>query len=61
MGLEAKFVINRIAQSLLATQIPFRSLHADVPKQELNLLELAAGHVPETGASAAEIVGRNVW
>jgi hypothetical protein len=34
-GLEAEFVINGIAQSLLAPQITFRGLHADVPEQEL--------------------------
>ena len=45
LWLEAEFVINGIAQSLLATQIPFGCLHANVSEQELNLLELATGQV----------------
>jgi hypothetical protein len=60
LGLEAKFVINGIAQSLLAPEIALRGLHADVPEQELDLVEFAAGQVAQTGARAAEIVGRNI-
>ncbi len=60
LGLEAKLVTNGIAQPLLATQVPFRGLHADVPEQELDLLEFSTGQVTQAGASATEIVGRDI-
>jgi hypothetical protein len=39
--LQAEFVVHGLAQLLPATQIPFSCLYADVPEQELNLLEFA--------------------
>jgi hypothetical protein len=40
--LNAEFVVDGITQSLLAAQIPFGRLHADVPSwQELDLLEFS--------------------
>ena len=35
-------VIHRFSESLLATQVALSCLHADVPKQKLDLLKLAA-------------------
>jgi hypothetical protein len=43
-------IVDGIAQSLLAAQIPFGCLDADVPEQELYLLELASGLVTQTSA-----------
>jgi hypothetical protein len=41
-GLQTDLVINRFSQSLLAAQVTLSRLHADVPEQELDLLQLAA-------------------
>ena len=41
----SEFVVNGATQPLLAAQIPFGRLNRDVPEQELNLVEFAAGEV----------------
>ena len=41
-GFKTDLVIDRFSQSLFATQVALGCLHADMPKQELNLLELPA-------------------
>jgi hypothetical protein len=38
-------VVNGIPQSLFAAQIPFGHLHAELPEQELDLLEFSPGVV----------------
>ena len=43
--LDAHFVIDCYAQSLLAAEVPLRCLDRDVSEQELNLIEFAAGEV----------------
>ena len=39
---QANPIIHRVSKSLLATQVAFRCLHRNVPKQELNLLKFSA-------------------
>ncbi|HZQ55187.1 MAG TPA: hypothetical protein VFB14_23510 [Bryobacteraceae bacterium] len=42
---KAEVVANGIPQSLFAARIPFGRLHAEVPEQELDLLEFSVGVV----------------
>ena len=47
---QANPIIHHVSKSLLATQVAFRCLYRNVPKQELNLLQFAAGLVTEPSA-----------
>jgi hypothetical protein len=40
--LKTDFVVDRISEPLLAAEVAFRCLNADVAEQELNLFELPA-------------------
>jgi hypothetical protein len=51
-------IIHRVAETLLAAQVPLRRLHRDMPQKELNLLQFTAGLMAKTGASPAKIVRR---
>ncbi len=50
-------IVDRIPKPLLASQIALRRLNADVPEQELNLLQFSACFVAQTGTRAAKVVG----
>ena len=56
---EADFVVDRISEPLLAAQISLRGLDADMSEQELDLLELPAGLMTQTGTGATQIVRSN--
>ena len=58
--LKPDFVIDRISESLLAAEVPFRCLDADVTEQELNLFKLPACLMTQTGARTTKIVRRNL-
>ena len=61
--LQADVIVDRIPESLLASQVPFRRLHRNVPQQELDLLQFAASLMAQTGSSPPEVVrgqGRNL-
>jgi hypothetical protein len=48
-------IVDGIAQSLFAAQIPFRCLYADVPEQELYLLEFSSCLVAKSRACSPEM------
>jgi len=61
--LQADVIVDRIPESLFATQVPFRRLHRNVPQQELNLLQFTASLMALAGASPSEVMrgqGRNL-
>jgi hypothetical protein len=41
-GSKTDFAVDRISESLLAAEVPFRCLTADVTEQELNIARKAA-------------------
>jgi hypothetical protein len=41
-GLKTNFVVDRISEPLLASEVAFRCLNADVAEQELNLFKFPA-------------------
>ena len=49
-------VVHGLSESLCAAQVPLGSLDGHVAEQKLNLLQLAACCVAETGARAAAVV-----
>src|SRR5450756_414575 len=57
--LKTDFVVDRISEPLLAAEVPFRCLNADVTEQELNLFKLPACLMTQTGAGTTKIVRRN--
>jgi len=54
-------IVHGVPQSLFAPQIAFRCLYADVPEQELYLLEFSSYLVAESRACSPKIVRRNAW
>jgi hypothetical protein len=52
-------LVNGSAKALLAPQVPLGGLNRHVSQQELDLLQLAAGSVAQTGAGPAGVVGRD--
>jgi hypothetical protein len=54
--LDADRIVDRIPESLFAPQIALSRLNADVPEQELNLLQFSARFVAQAGARAAEVM-----
>jgi hypothetical protein len=60
LGFKPDVVVDSIPQSLFAAEVSFGRLDADVPEQELNLLEFAARQMAETSACAAKVVWCNV-
>jgi hypothetical protein len=57
--LKTDFVVDRVSEPLLAPEVPFRCLNADVTQQELNLFKLPACLMTQTGAGTTKIVRRN--
>jgi len=57
---EAKAIVHRVSQILLATEIALGGLHRCMPQQELNLLQLSAAAVAQLRAGSAQIVGSNM-
>ena len=53
VGLQRKPIIHRVAET-----VPLRRLHRDMPKKELNLLQLTAGLMTKTGTSPTKVVWR---
>lgn len=53
--LDAHPVIDGVAQLLLASEVALGGLDRDVPEQELDLIQFAAGQVAEPRASAADM------
>jgi hypothetical protein len=53
VGLQRKPIIHRVAET-----VPLRRLHRDMPKKELNLLQLPAGLMTKTGTSPTKVVWR---
>jgi hypothetical protein len=45
--------IDGAANVLLASQVSFRSLNGDIPQKELDLIELSAAEMTQTGTCAA--------
>jgi hypothetical protein len=58
---QANPIIHRVSKSLFATQVAFRCLHRNVPKQELNLLQFSAGLVTEPSACPPKVVRCKGW
>jgi hypothetical protein len=56
--LKADFVVDCISEPLLAAEITFRCLNADMTEQELNLFKLSARLVIQTGAGTAKVMRR---
>jgi hypothetical protein len=56
--LKTDFVVGRISDPLLAAEVSFRCLNADVSEQELNLFKLPACLMTQTGAGTTKIVRR---
>jgi hypothetical protein len=48
------------SESLLAAQVLFCSLNADMAEQELNLLQFAAGDVTQARTGPTKVMGRNL-
>jgi len=58
VGLQPNPIIHRLAETLFAAQVRLRRLHRDMPKKELNLLQLTAGLMTKTGTSPTKVVWR---
>src|SRR5262249_44136581 len=56
--LNADAVVNSAPKALLAPQVSLGRFHRNVPQQELDLLQFAAGGVAQAGAGAPTIVRR---
>src|SRR5262245_34018557 len=56
----ADAVVNSAPKALLAPQVSLGRFHRNVPQQELNLLQFAAGGVAQAGAGAPTIVRRKL-
>lgn len=51
--LDSDGIVNRVPEPLLAAQVSLGRLHADVPEQKLDLLQLPAGFMTQTRARPA--------
>src|SRR3974377_440691 len=54
--LNAEAVIDSVPMLLLAPEVPFCRLDRDVPEQELDLIQFAAGQMAQTGTGATQIM-----
>ena len=59
-GLDPEPIVDGTPQLLLASQVAFRGLNRNVPQEELNLIEFAAGPMTESRACAPKIVRRQL-
>jgi hypothetical protein len=57
---EVKKIVHRMAEILFAAQIAFRSLDRCMPKQELNLLQLATARVAQLRTGSPQVMRRNM-
>lgn len=57
---DADAVIHSRPESLLAAEVLFCGLNADVTEQKLNLFQFAARHVTYAGACTPKVMGRNL-
>lgn len=57
---EAKTIVHRMSEILLAAKIAFGSLHRGVSQQELNLLQLSPAVVAQLRARSPQVVRSNV-
>ena len=53
---QSDLVVDSVAETLFASQVPLRRLHRDVPQKELNLLQFTTGLMAKTGASPTEVM-----
>ena len=55
VGVQTKFnaVVNRLAQLLLASNVPLPRLHGGMPQQKLDLFDLASRRVADASATSA--------
>jgi hypothetical protein len=60
-GFDAKSVVYRYSQTLLAANVAFCGLHRDMPKKKLDLLEFASRIMTESRTGPPEIMGRETW
>ena len=51
-------IIHRVAETLLAAQVPLHRLHRDMSQEQLNLLPFTACLMTKTGASPTKVVRR---
>src|ERR1700731_367404 len=56
--LQSNSIVDGVAESLFAAQVAFRGLYRNVPQQKLNLLQLPASLMAQTGACPAQVVRR---
>ena len=54
--LDAETVVDRASQSLFASKVALRRLDRDVPQQESNLIQFAAGQVTKPRTRATEVM-----
>lgn len=55
-GLDSDSIVDGVPEPLLAAQISFGRLNADVPEQKLDLLQFSAGLVTQACARSAKVV-----
>ena len=60
-GFDAKSVVYRYSQTLLAANIAFGGLHRDMPEKELDLLKLTPRIMAETRTGPPEIMWCETW
>ena len=58
---DAKSVVYRYSQTLLAANIAFGGLHRDMPEKELDLLKLTSRIMAETRTGPPEIMWCEMW
>ncbi len=56
VGLEPNPIIHRVAEALPTTQVALGRLHRNMPKKELNLLQLTTRLMAKTGTGPPEVV-----
>lgn len=59
LWLDPDGIVDGVPKPLLASQIALGGLYADVPEQELNLLQFSARFVAQTGARATKVMWRH--
>ena len=59
--MQPESVIHSVTEFLFAAQVAFRRLNGDVPQEKLDLFQFATCKMAQTCASAAQIMGRQIW
>jgi hypothetical protein len=57
---DADVMVHGRTESMLAAQVLFCSLNADMAEQELNLFQFATGDVTQARTGPTKVVGRNL-